>query len=132
MRDQLLKAIQAAMTPYKQFGVSEELPWSQNGLPLYQKNLKRVYVDRSRVEQTTLIPVLDGVDVFQNDLICEVFLAVDAKNPPSQLDSVISAILGTKNSTGIVNFGTESDYTVDNSEDVLIYTFEFRLNQATT
>jgi hypothetical protein len=61
-----------------------------------------------------------------------VYLAVDAKNPPSQLDSVISKILSTKASTGIVNFGNESDYTVDKQEDVLTYTFEFRLNQATT
>jgi hypothetical protein len=59
-------------------------------------------------------------------------VAVDAKNPPSQLDSVITAILNCKSNLGIVNFGSESDYTVDKQEDVLIYTFEFRLNQATT
>ena len=132
MRAQLLSAIKVALAPFKQFGVSDELPWSQNGQELYLKNLKRVYVDNERLEQSTLIPVLDGKDVYQNDLICEVYLAVDAKNQPSQLDSVVSAVLASKNSIGIVNFGTESDYTVDKQEDVLIYTFEFRLNQATT
>jgi hypothetical protein len=94
--------------------------------------MKKVYVDRERQEQTTLIPTLNGGEVFQNDLIAEVYLAVDAKNPPSQLDSAITKILGTKSTVNVVNFGSESDYTVDKDEDVLVYTFEFRVNQATT
>jgi len=132
MRTQLLSAITSATSTLTQFAVSQELPWAQNGTPLHIKNMKKIYVDRERMEQTTLIPTLDGVDVFQNDLICEVYVACDAKNPPSQLDNLISKVLSAKNSTGVVNFGAESDYTLDKQEDVLIYTFEFRLNQATT
>ena len=132
MRTQLLSAITTAVSTLTQFAVSSELPWEQNGNPLYIKNMKKVYVDRERMEETTLIPTLNGGEVFQNDSICEVYVAVDAKNQPSQLDSLIIKILGAKNSTGIVNFGFESDYTLDKQEDILIYTFEFRLNQATT
>jgi len=132
MRTQLKSAITTAVSTLTQFAVSSELPFEQNGTPLYLKNMKKVYVDLERVEQTTLIPTLNGGDVFQNDSICEVYLAVDAKNQPSQLNNLISKILAAKNSTGIVNFGVESDYTLDKQEDVLIYTFEFRLNQATT
>lgn len=132
MRTQLLSAITTAISTLTQFAVSQELPWEQNGSALYLKNMKKVYVDRERMEQSTLIPTLDGVDVFQNDLICEVYVACDAKNTPSQLDNLISKVLTAKNSTGLVNFGAESDYTLDKQEDVLIYTFEFRLNQATT
>ena len=132
MRTQLLSAITTAVSTLTQFAVSSELPWEQNGNPLYIKNMKKVYVDRERMEETTLIPTLNGGEVFQNDSICEVYVAVDAKNQPSQLDSLITKILGAKNSTGIVNFGFESDYTLDKQEDILIYTFEFRLNQATT
>ena len=132
MRTELLTAITTAISTLTQFAVSSELPWEQNGTPLYRKNMKKVYVDRSRQEQTTLIPTLNGGEVFQNDLITEVYLAVDAKNPPSQLDSAITKILGTKSTVNVVNFGSESDYTVDKDEDVLVYTFEFRVNQATT
>ena len=132
MRAELLSAITTAISTLTQFAVASELPWEQGGLPLYRKNMKKIYVDRERMTETTLIPTLNGGEVFQNDLITEVYLAVDAKNPPSQLDSAISKILSTKASTGIVNFGNESDYTVDKQEDVLTYTFEFRLNQATT
>ena len=132
MRTQLLSAITQAVSTLTQFAVSQELPWEQNGTALYRKNMKKIYVDRERVEQTTLIPTLNGNEVFQNDLIAEVYLAVDAKNTPSQLDSVISKILSAKTTVNVVNFGSESDYTVDKDEDVLIYTFEFRINQATT
>jgi hypothetical protein len=132
MRTQLLSAITTAVSTLTQFAVSQELPWEQNGTPLYRKNMKKIYVDRERVEQTTLIPTLNGNEVFQNDLISEVYLAVDAKNTPSQLDSVISKILSAKTTINVVNFGSESDYTVDKDEDVLVYTFEFRINQATT
>lgn len=132
MRDQLKAAITTAVSTLTQFAVSAELPWSQNGTPLFRKNLKKIYVDRERSEETTLIPTLNGGDVFQDDLIANVYLAVDAKNPPSQLDSAISKILACKSTISVVNFGSESDYTVDLDEDVLLYTFEFRLNQATT
>jgi len=132
MRSQLLAAITTATSTLTQFAVSTELPWSQNATPLFRKNLKKIYVDQSRQEQTTLIPTLNGGEVFQNDLITEVYVAMDAKNTPSQLDNLITKILSAKDTTGVVNFGTESDYTIELDEDVLIYTFEFRFNQATT
>ena len=132
MRSQLLAAITTATSTLTQFAVSTELPWSQNATPLFRKNLKMIYVDQSRQEQTTLIPTLNGGEVFQNDLITEVYVATDAKNTPSQLDNLITKILSAKDTTGVVNFGAESDYTIELDEDVLIYTFEFRFNQATT
>jgi hypothetical protein len=132
MRTQLLNAITTATSTLTQFAVSTELPWSQNGTPLFRKNLKKIYVDQTNQEQTTLIPTLNGGEVFQNDLITMAYVACDAKNPPSQLDNLITKILGAKDSTGVINFGTESDYTIDKDEDVLIYTIQFRVNQATT
>ena len=128
MRTQLKTAITTAVSTLTQFAVASELPWEQGSLPLYRKNMKKVYVDRERMEETTLLPTLNGGEVFQDDLIAEVYVAVDAKNTPSQLDNLITKILGVRNTINVVNFGSESDYTVDKQEDVLIYTFEFRLN----
>jgi hypothetical protein len=128
MRAQLLSAITTATSTLTQFAVSSELPWTVDGSPLYIKNKKKIYVDNEYKEETTLIPVLDGNNVIEDKLIANVYLAVDAKNTPSQLDSVITAILGSKDNTGVANFIVESDYTADKQEDVLIYTFEFRFN----
>lgn len=131
MRSELLTAITSATSTLTQFAVSQELPWSQNGQPLFRKNMKKIYVDQDKLEQTTLIPVIYGNDVYQNDLTVSVYLAVDAKNTPSQLDLAVTKILDAKNSVSIDNFGFESDYVVDKDEDVLVYTFEFRLNTIT-
>ena len=131
MRTQLLAAITTATSTLTQFAVSQELPFEQSGTALFLKNKKRIYVDEERREQTTLFPLLNATDIYQDDLITNVYLSVDAKNPPSQLDSVVSKILSAKANTGIVNFGVESDYSVEEQEDVLIYNFEFRMNTIT-
>lgn len=132
MRSQLITAITQATSTLTQFAVTQELPWSQNGQPLYLKNKKKIYIDEPYQEQTTLISTLDGNDVFQNDLVCNVYVSMDAKQTPSQVNSLINQILGCKSTINVVNFGSESDYTVDKQEDTIVYNFEFRLNQATT
>lgn len=132
MRSGLITAIKSAVSTLTQFTVSEELPWSQNNLPLYLKNMKKIYVGPTEQEQTILFATLDRVDVDQNQLITRAYLAVDAKNPPSQLDQLITNILTAKSNTGVVNFDEESDYTVEQDEDRMIYTFEYRLLVATT
>lgn len=129
MRQQLLSAITTATSTLTQFGVSIEMPWEQNGTALFRKNLKKVYVDNSYKEENTIIPTLDNNNVIEDTLVCNAYVACDAKNTPSQLDQLISNILACKDRTGIVNFITESDYTMDKQEDVLVYTFEFRLQQ---
>jgi len=132
MRTELLSAITAAVSTLTQFAVSQELPWSQGDLPLYQKNMKRIYVDNPQVEQTTLIPTLSGIDFYRTLQISNVYVTVDAKNPPTQLDNLITQILSARDTTGVVNFGAESDYTQELTEDKLTYTFEFRLETLTT
>jgi hypothetical protein len=132
MRTELLSAITAAVSTLTQFAVSTELPWSQGDLPLYQKNMKRIYVDNPQVEQTTLIPTLSGIDFYRTVEISNVYVTVDAKNPPTQLDNLITKILSARDTTGVVNFGAESDYTQELTEDKLTYTFEFRLETLTT
>jgi hypothetical protein len=132
MRTELLSAITAAVSTLTQFAVSTELPWSQGDLPLYQKNMKRIYVDNPQVEQTTLIPTLSGIDFYSTVQISSVYVTVDAKNPPTQLDNLITKILSARDTTGVVTFGAESDYQQELTEDKLTYTFEFRLETLTT
>jgi len=132
MRTQLLSAITTAISTLTQFAVSSELPWEQNGVPLYRKNMKKIYVGPDVLTQSAIIPTLDHSNILQNDTVNQVFLSVDAKNNPTQLPQAITAILSARDKTGIVNFITEADYTQETSEDVLTLTFEFRLNSITT
>ena len=105
-----------------------ELPWNTAGEPLYLKNMKKFYLDQDQVQQTTLIPVITGTDVFQDDLTVKGYFAVDAKNQPSGLDTVITTLLNAKDQISVINFGAESDYTTEIQDDVIIYTVEYRLN----
>jgi len=128
MRTQLLSAITQAISTLTQFAVVTELPFESSGNPLYRKNMKKIYVDQEYRVEKTLYPVLDGNNVMQDQLIANVYLACDAKITPTQLDSVVTKILSAKDSTNVINFQSESDYTVDKQEDVLIYNFEFRFD----
>jgi hypothetical protein len=90
--------------------------------------MKKFYLDQNQVEQTTLIPVIYGDDVFQNDLVVKGYFAVDAKNEPANLATAITTILSAKDQISVTNFGAESDYTTEIQDDVIIYTVEYRLN----
>lgn len=127
MRAELLSYLVSA-TSSLAVKTASELPWNTAGEPLYLKNMKRFYLDQEQIEQSTLIPTLNGNDVFQNDITVRGYFAVDAKNEPTGLSTAITTILGAKDRTGITNFGSESDYTTEIQDDVIIYTVEYRLN----
>lgn len=128
MRSQLLSYLTTATSALTVKTVSE-LPWNTAGEPLYLKNMKKFYLDEEQIEQSVMFATLPGSnDVMANLVRVRGFFAVDAKNQPSGLSTAITTILGAKDRTGLANFGTESDYTTEIQDDVIIYTVEFRLN----
>jgi hypothetical protein len=131
MRSQVLSAITTQISTLTQFAVSQELPWSQNAQPLFRKNMKKVYVDNANIEQSVIFPVLSGSDVFSDLYTIPVYVAVDAKNPPSQLPTLLTKILQVRDTAAITAYDKEADYAVEIDEDVQIYTFQFRFGVAT-
>lgn len=131
MRSQLLAQITTNVTTLTQFTVASELPFLASAQPLYRKNMKRIYVDNSAVEQTVIFPVLSGSDVYTDLYTIPVYVTVDAKNPPSQLASLITKILQARDTTSIVAYDREADYAVEIDEDTETYRFEFRFGVAT-
>lgn len=128
MRAELLSYLTTATSTATVKTVSE-LPWNTAGQPLYLKNMKKFYLDEEQIEQSVLIPCLPGQpDIMQNTVKVTGYFAVDAKNKPTGLSTAITTILDAKDRTGLGNFGTESDYTTEIQDDVLIYTVEYRLN----
>lgn len=132
MRNNLLAAITTATSTLTQFAVSQELPWTQAGDPLYRKNMKRIYVDTVVTEQSTVLYTFEKTrNVDENIYTCNVYFTVDAKNPPSQTQTVLDRILGCKDKTGLLSYDDESDYSIEQDEDRLIYTVQFRSNVVT-
>ena len=128
MRSQIISYLTATLST-STIRVVNELPWNTAGEPLYLKNMKKLYIDKEERQESVMIAVLPGSnDVMQNVTTIRGYVAVDAKNQPTGLDQAIALILGAKDQTGVGNFGTESDYTTEIQDDVLIYNIEYRIN----
>lgn len=105
-------------------GYSDELPWDQSGQPLYQKNMKRVYLDSEQTDRTELFNCLDNQDVIQATTTLTGYLNIDAKTLPSDIDTVISNILLSGKT--VSNASTKnSSVTTEFQGDTITYTFNF-------
>lgn len=104
--------------------VSAELPFSSAGEPLYQKNMKNVYIDEDNISKTVLFTTLDKSDVTQTDTTVTAFLAVDAKNDLSDIDTIVTSILNSRNAIAgqTVN---ECEMETEIEADIITYTFNY-------
>lgn len=126
MRSNLLTYISANLP--SGFKVSQELPWSESGnTPLYNKNLKTIYLDREQNELVDLIPIINGTDIQNRIDRVRGYLTVDAKNAPANIDSVITTIRAATNSAaGIGSYHSRTiDLTVDYIGDQITYSWEY-------
>jgi len=123
IRDDLLTQITTNLSSYSAFKVSNELPFNSSDTPLYQKNMKTVYVDEQFQDVTEYAPTFSQ-DVMQTETTVSAYLTTDAKNQPSDIDSVVNAILDAR--TGIANvFQTSSQVESEIADDYITYNFEF-------
>ena len=130
MRQELLDYIRAQK--FKNFPVSDELPFSNSGTALYLKNPKRIYVDLEQVSQDPFLPLLNGQDIVYDVYTVRVYFTADAKQLPSDYDSVIAAIrLGKNVSTDMSFIRREVVHTVDYVNDLVLTEFEFRFSNIT-
>lgn len=124
MRQALLNYLSSNLTAT--IKTSNELPFEQGGSALYIKNMRRVYLDEPEVEQTQLVPTFDE-DVNQNITTVRGYLATDAKNRNSDLDSALITLANARTQADISSsFRKEFDYTTTIDDDKIIYEFEYR------
>lgn len=124
MRDSLLTAITANLSTTS-VNVSSELPWVQGGEPLYSINMKNFYLDEEQISNSVYLETLDDGKLYQTETTIEGYLEVDAKNPLSDIDTVISGILDSKSAIADTTIA-ESNYTTETTNDRITYTFEYR------
>jgi tRNA A37 N6-isopentenylltransferase MiaA len=129
MRTQLLSYLTANLTGT--IKTSQELPFEQGGTSLYIRNLRRVYLDEPYIEQDILVNSLDeSAEVNQQITYVRAYLAVDAKNRNSDLDSALATMSQALRQADITNsFRKEFDYTTTLDDDKIIYEFEYRYYQ---
>jgi hypothetical protein len=87
---------------------STDLPFDDSGVPLYTKNVKRIYVDREQKNSEPLVQTLGGVNINNEATSVTISFATDAKTPLSSYDTVVSNIKGVKDITTVEGVHTRN------------------------
>lgn len=115
----------------RNFKVSDELPFV-SGTELYVKNAKTIYTDITQRVSEQVLAVLGNHGVFQEVLTVSVFFTTDAKNLPSDYDTVIASLAAGKNISTNEDFHRrEADVTTSFEGDLIVTTLEFRFTKLT-
>jgi hypothetical protein len=104
--------------------LSQELPWESGENPLYLQNMKTVYVDEEQINVEQLYRTLDQSNVNTTVTTVNAYLAVDAKNQLSDINTVVANILLARNKI-VSTTESSSDYETETEGDVITYTFEY-------
>lgn len=112
------------------FLLTEEIPWSDNDVPLYIKNLKKIYVDNTEYVSTPVIQTLSALSISNEETISKIYLANDAKTVPANYDILIADLQSAKDITTVEGVRTrECDVSVSYQDDVMITEIEIRLTR---
>jgi len=127
MRQELLDYINAlALGGYL---LTEELPWSDNEVPLYIKNLKKIYVDNTEYVNQPIIQTLGSLTINNEEMVSTIYFANDAKTLPANYDELVSDLKAAKD-IDIDGVRTrEAEVTVTYENDVMITEIEIRLGK---
>jgi len=114
------------------FGVSDNLPFQQNGDPLYLQNLKTLYVNQPRTEQEPLFETLDSISIVSETTIASCYVVTDAKTLPSNYDDLVTAVKGIRTDSTIKNLGytaKEVGITTTLTNDIQITQFDMEFTK---
>ena len=129
MRTELLNYLKDQK--FKNFNVSDELPFSSSATALYMKNPKRIYADLEQISSEPFIATF-GASVDAEVHSVRLYLTTDAKQLPSDYNSMVSAVRAGKNvTTDLPFFRREVTNSTSFDSDVMVTEFEFRFTKLT-
>lgn len=88
--------------------ISNDLPFDDSGVPLYTKNVKRIYVDRVQYSSEPVIQTLSGHTINNEQTSVTIFFVLDAKTLLASYESVISIITRVKDITTVQGVHTRN------------------------
>lgn len=114
------------------FTLSQEMPWISSDQPLYLKNLKKIYVDRTQYSTEILIPTLNGHDVSADTTTVRLFFATDAKQVSPDYDDVVNDLRAAKDADTITGVNRRDCLVSTSFEgDLLVTELEYRFTKIT-
>jgi hypothetical protein len=133
MRTALLNYLVANRKALLPFVVTDNLPWYDNGAPLYHHNKKHIYVDAAETRQTSAIDALNGSQAVDEVTTVRVYFVNDAKRLPTNYDSAVELIKSARSATGTEgSIQRLVQVTTDYTEDALTTQFEFSFRKIIT
>jgi len=124
IRDELLTQLNTNLAAHTAFTVSSELPFNSAGDALYLKNMKTVYLDEDQLDITQHVPVLNANKIMQTETTVNGYLVTDAKNQPSDIDTVIANVLVARTAiSNVIDVNSNVETEID--DDRITYTFEY-------
>jgi hypothetical protein len=128
MRTQVIDKIKALAL--NGVSLSTELPYDESGVAQYIKNPKTIYVDRTQYESVPIVQALNGLNISNTTTTVTVYLAVDAKNPQAQLDTIIQSLRDLEDTIVLDGAHTrESTVSTDYEDDLLVVNVEYNLTR---
>lgn len=110
--------------------LSNDSPWRDNGVPLYIKNLKKIYVDNTEYLSEPLIATLGTVRINQETQTTRIYFANDAKTVPSNYDTLVQDLRASKDIVIDEGFNRrEADVRVSYENDVMVTEIEIRFTK---
>lgn len=110
--------------------ISTDLPFDDSGVPLYLKNVKRVYVDSPTTETETFAQTLGGHSYSNETTSIQIYFAVDAKNILVNYDDIVSTLKTVAEITTINGINRrEVDVATEYVNDILVATLDVRLTR---
>jgi hypothetical protein len=116
------------------FLLSQEYPWIDSGTTtLYIKNPKKIYVDAIEYSNEPFIQTLNSVNINNETSTVRIYFACDAKQIPSNYDTLVSDIKAAKDITTIDGIQRRQvDVTTAMESDLLVTTVELRFTKLST
>lgn len=112
--------------------LTEESPWSDNEVPLYIKNLKKIYVDNTEYVSEPIVTTLGGLNINNEQMVTTIYFANDAKTIPANYDELVTDLKLAKD-ISIAGVRTrEADVSITYENDVMITEIEIRLGKLST
>lgn len=99
MRQEVLDYIQGRNLG--SFIATSELPWDENGVPLYIKNPKKIYVGREDTSTDVFLQALNGLNINTETTTVSMIFSTDAKTVNPGYDDLITELKSAKNLTTV-------------------------------
>jgi len=130
MRAEVIEYINSI--PTGGFTLTQELPWSSDGAPLYNKNPKKIYVDITEKTDSNLITTFSGLNIDSQESIVRIYFTCDAKQLPSNYDTLVDDLLQAKNITVPGIYERSSEVATSMSADLVVTEIQVRFTKITT